>query len=771
MLKKFTVFAFIAFFLLPMIGFSQNGIETLATESSIELVDVSELSATELLPTRFSDPVYDVDTIAFIDSTRHIPENNATSLEQIFYRLGTIQIIDPSLSSLASSERDFWISQVLSFQRSSGGFGDWLDDRSSVSATHRALQVLDWLGYVGLNTTLINEYLDRLQNTLTDGYNSYLLDTDSDVHSTYHAIKSYQLIGSSPSNVTAVSNYLKRAQNPDGGFGSQTNNEKAIYWTSKATVTQDAIDGLSILAVEADDPNAALSFVQGLQLIASGGFVNHISVLDTSASYASSALDAIYTLSGVPINVTSAIEYLHSLEEIEGGFRLKPTSTMKSLMGAYYAVLGLSYLGATPANATATLDYVLNPSTRDGYGGTPGETPSLRETFDAVYAQILMGHYPSDVQGIIDYLEVYRNLDGGYGLTNSFTESTLRVTETYNLLGIAFPNPTETISYLKSLQLPNGGFAKFSGDTTAYIVSTYRAIRALEILGSQPDDINGAISFIQGIQNGDSGFGGFLGDTSDVTNTYRAIRALSILGASATSVSGVNNFLKGSQNPDGGFRRGLLDTALPKNVSNIIHTYSAIRALSILDSVPDNVTGIYFFVTSVQNLDGGYAEHPSFTSNIAYTFVSLYILGHFHETSAFNVNIPDDLDSIRFDYDTATITINGKMGNLEYNITNTNSSTIMNQSVLVTEGNVIIDTSSLTDGTYILEIFARDPTGAEILTEVILLISRLEVPSTTSTTTGSTPSTGVLGDPLMLMLAIGGIVSIIVVAILYRRKS
>lgn len=776
MLKTSVVITVITLLMMPYLGtISSNQF----IDSNIVEIEKWEPGSIQLLPYRYSDPVYDVDTIDFIESTRNIPANNATSLEQIYYRLATINLLDPSFSSLPSAVQNYWISQVLSFQRSSGGFGDWKNDRSSVSATHRALQVLDWLGYTSLNLTLIEEYLDRLQNTLTDGYNSYLLDSDSDVPSTYHALESYQLIGSAPSNVTAVAEYLKRAQNPDGGFGLQTNSEKGIYWTSRVTVTQDAIKGLAVLVEEADDAAAALSFVQGLQLIANGGYVNDISILETSASYTSSALDTIYSLGGTPTNISLAMDYLHALEDIEGGFRLKPTSTTRSLMGTYFAVQGLAYLGAFPTNTSATLAYVLDPSSKDGYGGTPGETPSLRETFDAVYAQILMEFNPSNAQGIIDYVATYRNPDGGYGLTGSFTESTLRVLEIYNLLGVTFPNPSQTISYLKALQLPNGGFAKSTADTTAYIVSTYRAIRALEILGSAPEDTSGAISFIRGIQNGDGGFGSFLGDSSDVTNTYRAISALNILGSSATSASSAISFLRGSQNPDGGFRRSILDTALPNNISNTIFTYSAIRALTILDSGPSDIPNLYSFITSVQNLDGGYAEHPSFTSDIAYTFVSLYTLRNFHEISGFSVSVPDDIDSVRFDYNMTTFTINGAMGNLGYTITNTNSSTIMEQGILPTEGDVSVDTSDLSDGIYNLEILANDSTGAEISSEVTLLISRTEIPMSTTTTgpgtstpTGtSTPGVGLAIDPLVLLLALGTVGAIIVIVLVSRRKS
>ncbi|MFW9813127.1 MAG: prenyltransferase/squalene oxidase repeat-containing protein [Candidatus Thorarchaeota archaeon] len=591
--------------------------------------------------------VYDSSTLNFVNMTRNIDGNDAVSIEQIFFRIGTLKILDPALSSLSPSEVSYLISQVLSFQRSSGGFGNWKGDRSSVSPTHMALQVLDWLGYSGLNNTAIEQYLDRLQNTLTDGFNSHLLDTDSDVHSSYHAIRSYELIGSAPTNVTAVVEYFRRAQNLDGGFGLQTNNEKGIFWTSRATVTQDALLGLAVYGAEAGNPTAALNFVQGLQLIDSGGYVNQIDILSTSASYTAAALDSIYYLNGTALNITSVTNYLYSLETLNGGFRYNPISTDSSLIGTYFAVHALSILGESPTNITATIDYVSHPPISDGYGGVPGDSPSLRETFDAVYTQILMDQIPDNVQGIIDYVASYRNPDGGFGLTGSFVESTLRALETYDLLGVAFPSPSETITYLQNLQQPNGGFVKTAGDTTAFVVSTYRAVRALEILEALPLNVNNAISFLQGIQNGDGGWGGFIGDTSDVTSTYRAVRGLDILNSQPLNPNQAITFLQSSQNADGGFRRSQFDNVRPNNVSHAIYTYSAVRALHILGTAPLDLIGAHDYITSLQNLDGGYAEHPGFTSNIAYTYTSVFLLSNFDlytlsssTTTTTNTNFP-----------------------------------------------------------------------------------------------------------------------------------
>ncbi|MFW9832020.1 MAG: prenyltransferase/squalene oxidase repeat-containing protein [Candidatus Thorarchaeota archaeon] len=369
--------------------------------------------------------------------------------------------------------------------------------------------------------------------------------------------------------------------------------------------------------------------------------------ITTTASYTAAALDSIYHLNGTAVNVTSVTEYLYSLETLNGGFRYSPTSTDSSLIGTYFAVQALSILGESPTNITATIDFVSHPPASDGYGGVPGESPTLRETFDAVYTQILMEQTPNNVQGIIDYVASYRNPDGGFGLTGSYVESTFRALEIYDLLAVSFPSPSETITYLQNLQQPNGGFVKTSGDTTAYVVSTYRAIRSLEIFGAQPLNVGNAISFLQGIQNSDGGWGGFIGDTSDVTNTYRAIRGLNILSSQSLNPSLAITFLQSSQNLDGGFRRSQFDIVRPNNISHTIYTYSAVRALYILGAPPLNLNGLQDFLISVQNVDGGYAEHPGFTSNIAYTFVSVYLLSNLDlysqitsATTPTNTNLP-----------------------------------------------------------------------------------------------------------------------------------
>ncbi len=696
-------------------------------------------------------------THKFILKTQNVPENNATNIDQIYYRLAAIRILDPSLGNLTQSLKQFWIDQILSFQRASGGFGTWQYDYSSLSSTYKAVQSLKWLGYTGLNETAVLSYLDRLRNTLTNGYNSHLRDTDSDVYSTYLAVLTYNALGKTPPNATAVAQVFIKAQNIGanvsnvevGGFGKQTNRfaNPPVYWTSEVTISRAALVGLRTLNYTLDtviNKSAALNFLRSLQDPVTGGWFNTpydaTLVRSMSAAHVEAALDAITLLGGTPSDPVAAQNFLLSLETPDGGFRLTNISTKASLKGTFFSLKALELLGANPSNVTKTLQWLLNwiPQ-QGGFGGFPGDDPSLRETFDAVYALSLAGHPIPHVQDILNFVSSYRNPDGGYGLTGSNVESTFRAVTIYSLLGEPFPNASQTIAFLQGLQQSDGGFIKRPGaGPPSYVISTYRAVAALHLLNATPSNVLGAIAFLQSNQNSDGGFGGFNygtnRDTSDVSSTYRAVRALYLLNATPLNVQGAIEFLQQSQNPDGGFKRGSYVNTLPKNVSGAVYTYSAVRALQILGSTPLNISGLYSFITSLRNADGGFGEHPAFTSDIAYTFTSFWLLSRITEISGFRLTVPDNLGSSSSSLDNFTIAINGAIGPFSHVVLHVNSSTTLVNGTITTPSNITIDISTLnlSSGTHVFEVTVSDGTGATINVTISLLIG--------SSTTTSSPN-------------------------------
>ncbi len=715
-------------------------------------VDIQQVVYDQVYPEIPAELTDRARTANFIRSTRAVQTFNMSSMDQIFYRVATLQLIDPTLANLPAAVKSQFIAEVLLKQNTNGGFGAWEKDSSSLTSTYQAVQVLEWLGQ-SYNKTLVQSYLDRLRNLVSDGFNSHLLDGDSDIYSTSLAITTYSLMGLTPVNVTNLVSKIQNAQNLDstfvpanelGGFGMQTNSLKGIYWTSEIPVSSIAISALNLLSSSVVDSASAISFLQGMQL-STGGFVKSPSLVTSGLSYTAVALRALNLLGSAPVDAVKAETYVRSLEQTSGGFLLKDTSTSASLKGTYFGVLALKELGVTPMNVTATEDFVLNmPFLQDGFGATPGASPSLRETFDAVAAFSYMRRTFAKVSSITAYVDTYAQTDGGYGLTGSFMDSTSRAVAIYDILNLTLPTAASTISFVQGLQQTNGGFSKKVSNTTTFTVSTYRAVLTLSRLGAEPTDKAGAISYLQSLQNLDGGFGGFAGDTSDVSSTYRAVRALSILGAEPTDKAGAINFLRSSQVADGGFKRSVADVTRPNNISHVIYTYAGVRALKILGSAPTNVTGVYDFIVSLRNRDGGYGKHPSFTSDIAYTFTSLWVLANYHEISSFSLGIPQDWGVQRSQYDNTTVSLNGGYAPYIYNISDATGALDLS-GVSSQSGEFVIDTSSLAVGTYTVNVLLTDVTGAQINTTRQLLISDITVSSTTtvssSTTSTSTTST------------------------------
>ena len=758
-------------------------------------LSLNQVGEKTLMPSSGPELLHRLRTKTFIHSTQSVSANNATNIDQIYYRLATLYVLDSTLSMLTPETKSFWISQVKSFQSSTGGFGTWKRDYSSVSSTFKAVQVLEWLGDTTYNKTAVKFFLDRLYNNLTGGFVSHLRDSDSDVYSSYLAVKTYNLLGATLPNVTATIAMFQRAQNlnPDpnttivptneeGGFGAQTNNVKNIYWTSEAIITRAAVEALQILGATPLDASAVVNFLQGLETT-QGGFVNTWSGLSMSASYTEAAVHALSIAGSQPPNVAATIQYLQSLERADGGYAVKETVNRSSLKGTYFAVRSLVLLGSGPANLQKTMDYLTNwvPS-EGGFGGEPGATPSLRETFDAVNALVLMNETIPNQAAVLAYVDSYRNADGGYGLTGSYVESTLRAVEIYNLLGVPFPNAQQTISFLQGLQQPDGGFSKGAGKTVTYVISTYRAIRALSLLGAAPALVSDAVAYLKSCQNADGGFGGFPGDTSDVSSTYRAIRALEILGDSSYNVAGAIQFLKDSQVADGGFKRSVNDVVLPKNVSNAIYTYAAVRALNILGEKPNNVSGVFDFIASTRNRDGGFAEHPKFTSNIAYTFTSLWVLSALPEVSAFAVTIPDNLDMARTSYSGFNVSITGGIAPYTVLVTIPSTGQTLVNTTITSESTIFVDTSSFANGTYIVHFEVVDRSGMVISADQPLLIGGqvdqpVDTPANDTTTTPTTPlpaSTPAQDGGGFVSFeytaVVLGLLSLSVVTILKRRK-
>lgn len=104
---------------------------------------------------------------------------------------------------------------------------------------------------------------------------------------------------------------------------------------------------------------------------------------------------------------------------------------------------------------------------------------------------------------------------------------------TLKALGRTVPNAESCIAWIRSCQIPSGGF-RWSPVRTDHsnkpdVWYTWAAVRALDALGSTPADTDSCIKWLNSLQNPDGGFGDQPGWNSRIYSTYYAVGALHIL--------------------------------------------------------------------------------------------------------------------------------------------------------------------------------------------------------------------------------------------------
>lgn len=567
----------------------------------------------------------------FVQSSQNVQETDLNRLRDIYYRVMTLHDIDPSLSMLNETEKQEIINHTKVMQASVGGFGDWDGDRAKAGSTRMALEVLDVFGAQPANRTKLVSWMRRLQVTNVTygrhGFRSYLQDSDADISATYNIIRSFELLGEPAPNKQDVVAYAKQHQNPDGGFGLQTVRDADVFWPSTAVHTYRGLRTLDILEAEPDFKTESVDFLNGLQQ-SNGGFTNTQTGSRGRTAYTYDVVLALKIL-GEPVpRRDDVISFLRNNQVANGGYTENAVDSTEAMHSTFWAVTTLDSLGVDVSDSTAR-QYVQTSDRREnngGFGNVPGMASGIRFTFDVVHALNLIGEEPLNRTAAAQFLRRHRKPDGGFGpgsLNHSTTEDTYRATYALQLLDASIQNRQDAIDFLRSAQNDDGGFGWAPGSTSRGSY-TFRAVKALHLLGADPKDVDGVIDYLKSLQNADGGFGNFPADDSDVTATYRSVDALDFLGAKPEDVQGAIQFIRQSKNPDGGFRRSPSDVTTPKNLSNSIYTYSAVRTLSTLEALPHNRSDIYGFLAGLRNPDLGYAQQPFFTSKAATTFTSLY---------------------------------------------------------------------------------------------------------------------------------------------------
>jgi prenyltransferase beta subunit len=153
------------------------------------------------------------------------------------------------------------------------------------------------------------------------------------------------------------------------------------------------------------------------------------------------------------------------------------------------------------------------------------------------------------------------------------------------LLGLTMENGPAFIQYLENCRRTNGSFnnapTSFGGDGN--ILNTYWSLYAMETLSAPKKLSAETIAWLQSCQLGNGGFthqpNPKIGVNDDVIYTWAGIKALKLLGAEPNNLQAAINYLLSLRNDDGGFG------ARPGLHSTPVASFYAIDALKELNSI------------------------------------------------------------------------------------------------------------------------------------------------------------------------------------------
>jgi hypothetical protein len=173
--------------------------------------------------------------------------------------------------------------------------------------------------------------------------------------------------------------------------------------------------------------------------------------------------------------------------------------------------------------------------------------PLFSSEMGVILSRALLGVPPGELPAeFIAYLDNRRRTNGSFNNTPASDGSDGHVLSVWwglqalQTLGRGQEKKDETIAWLRSCQLPNGGFTfaprpEFGGvDDAAY---TWAAVRGLKHLGAAPTNKTKCIEYLDSLAKSDGGFADRPGWLSNPMATYYALDALAALDALSTPVT------------------------------------------------------------------------------------------------------------------------------------------------------------------------------------------------------------------------------------------
>jgi hypothetical protein len=238
-------------------------------------------------------------------------------------------------------------------------------------------------------------------------------------------------------------------------------------------------------------------------------------------------------LGAKPTNSEKTIDFMRRLQHEDGSF--------DSVYVAHFVVTVLHELGAKPQMSFERFLLSLRRP-HGGFGGLEAdiESPSeLEQTLLSLKLLRLVGHRLSfeKTKGLVLSLQ---NGDGSFGRSGySRLGATFHGLASLDLLGFDVRTLRRTVDWVKSCEIPSGGFRATPDSYDPYIVidDLYYGVMCLDIVGEECRYSSQTLDVIARFQNPNGGFrrSVFLG-ISTFESTYHALAAASAILADSHRV-------------------------------------------------------------------------------------------------------------------------------------------------------------------------------------------------------------------------------------------
>lgn len=265
--------------------------------------------------------------------------------------------------------------------------------------------------------------------------------------------------------------------------------------------------------------------------------------------------------------------FIFSQQMPDGGFRGREGDS-----DLYYTAFAVRCLGLTGGISFEEAGSLINYMSRQNWRNLD-TIDLLNYVYTALAIQTFTGHdlFASEsaswAENLSSKLEQSRMSDGGYAKSSSnsigSTYHSFLTVLTYELLGIAVPQPNRLIQFFYDRQRDDGGFVEISPMKSSGTNPTAAAAIALRILGGMDDELREDVKlFLREVRSGD---GGFEANTripiADGLSTFTGLLTLIDIGIDTETliphkqvIQFVTHPEEGLELPTGGFRGGVWDS-------------------------------------------------------------------------------------------------------------------------------------------------------------------------------------------------------------------